>query len=98
MLDDYFSSNDFLASVEAGSTTLDGNMTSTNSFTASSPAVALSPTAPRFAAQPYQLTSASQCADSGIGLNYMAGQISGSGTAEGDDDVFIIEENGNEST
>uniref|UniRef100_A0A0K8TRM4 Putative gata zinc finger domain-containing protein 7-like isoform x4 n=1 Tax=Tabanus bromius TaxID=304241 RepID=A0A0K8TRM4_TABBR len=86
VLDDYFSSNEFLASVEAGAS-FDGStmMNSTSTPT--------TPMAQQFVPQSHQLIS-SPFADSGIGLNYMASHgISNSNMAEGDDDVFIVETN-----
>ncbi|XP_055371855.1 eukaryotic translation initiation factor 4E-binding protein Mextli isoform X2 [Condylostylus longicornis] len=88
VLDDYFSSNEFLASVEAGAAFDNVMINST-----STPTTPLTG-GPTFAPQSHQLISSTPFADSGIGLNYMAGQISGNSYVEGDDDVFIIEENG----
>ncbi|XP_055915793.1 eukaryotic translation initiation factor 4E-binding protein Mextli isoform X2 [Eupeodes corollae] len=80
VLDDYFSSNEFLASVEAGAA-FDGSMVSP----ISTPSTPMGP--PQFVmGTPLQM--APPLADSGIGLNYMAGQISNT-MAEGDDDVFV---------
>lgn len=91
VLDDYFSSNEFLASVEAGAS-FDGtgmiNSTSTPT----------TPLAPPFVPASHQLIS-SPFADSGIGLNYMASHgISSSNMIEGDDDVFIVETNDSSAT
>lgn len=80
VLDDYFSSNEFLASVEAGAA-FDGSMLNSTS-------TPTTPMAAPFTPSSHQLIS-SPFADSGIGLNYMAGQISN--PVEGDDDVFIVE-------
>lgn len=80
VLDDYFSSNEFLASVEAGAA-FDGSIVSP----ISTPSTPMGQ--PQFMmGTPLQM--APPLADSGIGLNYMAGQISNTMT-EGDDDVFV---------
>lgn len=93
MLDDYFSSSDFLASVEAGAA-YDSAVT-----TPTTPSVMI-PAA-------HQLNTSSPFADSGIGLNFMGQSQSGRTLAlqtpnkvtnnnnnhstEVDDDVFIVE-------
>ncbi|CAD7080085.1 unnamed protein product [Hermetia illucens] len=85
VLDDYFSSNEFLASFEAGAA-FDGSSTLLSSST--TPTTPLS--AP-FIPSAHPLVS-SPFADSGIGLNYMASHgIANSNIPEGDDDVFIVE-------
>lgn len=87
-MDDYFSSNEFLASFEAGAA-FDGSSTLLSSST--TPTTPLS--AP-FIPSAHPLVS-SPFADSGIGLNYMASHgIANSNIPEGDDDVFIVEPSG----
>ncbi|XP_055852173.1 eukaryotic translation initiation factor 4E-binding protein Mextli isoform X2 [Episyrphus balteatus] len=81
VLDDYFSSNEFLASVEAGAA-FDGSMVSP----ISTPSTPMGGPPQFIMGTPLQM--APPLADSGIGLNYMAGQISNT-MAEGDDDVFV---------
>lgn len=78
VLDDYFSSNEFLASVEMGS-----------SFDL--PSSLASPVTPM--AGQHQLITGSPFVDSGVGLDSMAGGMSsmGSNCIEVDDDVFIVD-------
>lgn len=81
VLDDYFSSNEFLASVEMGS-----------SFDL--PSSLASPVTPMAAGQ-HPLITGSPFVDSGVGLDVMAaagGQlVSGGNCIEVDDDVFIVD-------
>lgn len=85
VLDDYFSSNEFLQTAEA-SAAFDGMMNSTSS-TSSTPnaSVPLS----------HQLNSSSPFADSGIGLNMMStsstSRLLNNNSVDVDDDVFIVE-------
>lgn len=95
MLDDYFSSSDFLASVDAGAA-YDSAVT-----TPTTPSVMIPAS--------HQLTTSSSFADSGIGLNFMGQSQSGrplgslasrkagnnnnnnNRSTDVDDDVFIVE-------
>lgn len=82
VLDDYFSSNEFLQTAEA-SAALEG----LNS-TASTPTM----TAPAAIPLSHQLNSSSPFADSGIGLNMMSSsRLLNNNSVEVDDDVFIVE-------
>lgn len=93
MLEDYFSSNEFLASVEMGAL-YDGSSVTT-------PTTPMSSMPPQFIPAAHQLNSSSPFADSGIGLNIMASSTPTGGvrTANAnnhnlddvDDDVFIVE-------
>lgn len=89
VLDDYFSSNEFLQTVEA-SAAYDGMMNSTSS-TSSTPTM----TAPPMIPISHQLNSSSPFADSGIGLNMMASatsrMLNNNNSVDIDDDVFIVE-------
>ncbi|XP_065095266.1 eukaryotic translation initiation factor 4E-binding protein Mextli isoform X2 [Ochlerotatus camptorhynchus] len=78
VLDDYFSSNEFLASVEMGS-----------SFDL--PSSLASPVTPM--AGQHQLITGSPFVDSGVGLDAMAGGMGsmGGNCIEVDDDVFIVD-------
>lgn len=83
VLDDYFSSNEFLQTSEA-SAAYDGMMNST----ASTPTATVPPS--------YQLNSSSPFADSGIGLNMMSSSRlvnnnNNNNSVDIDDDVFIVE-------
>lgn len=92
VLDDYFSSNEFLQTAEA-SAAYDGMMNSTSS-TASTPTM----TAPAVIPISHQLNSSSPFADSGIGLNMMSSvttRLLNNNSVDIDDDVFIVE-NGND--
>lgn len=83
VLDDYFSSNEFLQTAEA-SAALEGSMNST----ASTPTLTAPPAIPIS----HQLNSSSPFADSGIGLNMMASsRLLNSNSLDIDDDVFIVE-------
>ncbi|XP_067624428.1 eukaryotic translation initiation factor 4E-binding protein Mextli isoform X2 [Eurosta solidaginis] len=82
VLDDYFSSAEFLASVEAGAA-FDGSIVSPIS-TPSTPMAA----APQFMMGTPLHSAAPPLADSGIGLNYMATQGANYGVNDGDDEVF----------
>ncbi|XP_037047723.1 eukaryotic translation initiation factor 4E-binding protein Mextli isoform X1 [Bradysia coprophila] len=83
VLDDYFSSNEFLQTAEA-SAALDGSMNST----ASTPTM----TAPASIPLSHQLNSSSPFADSGIGLNMMSSsRLLNNNSVDIDDDVFIVE-------
>ncbi|XP_011191487.1 eukaryotic translation initiation factor 4E-binding protein Mextli isoform X2 [Zeugodacus cucurbitae] len=81
VLDDYFSSAEFLASVEAGAA-FDGSIVSPIA-TPSTPM-----TAPQFMMGTPLHAAAPPLADSGIGLNYMAVQGVNSNVHDGDDEVF----------
>lgn len=76
VLDDYFSSNEFLASVEMGS-----------SFDL--PSSLASPVTPM--AGQHQLITGSPFVDSGVGLDAMAIGGGGGNCIEVDDDVFIVD-------
>lgn len=92
VLDDYFSSNEFLQTAEA-SAAYDGMLNSTSS-TSSTPTM----TAPAIIPISHQLNSSSPFADSGIGLNMMSSVTTRSlnnNSVDIDDDVFIVE---NDST
>lgn len=82
VLDDYFSSNEFLASVEMGS-----------SFDL--PSSLASPVTPMAGPGQHPLITGSPFVDSGVGLDVMAaGQLVGGGAGnciEVDDDVFIVD-------
>uniref|UniRef100_D3TP11 Hypothetical conserved protein n=1 Tax=Glossina morsitans morsitans TaxID=37546 RepID=D3TP11_GLOMM len=86
VLDDYFSSAEFLASLEAGAA-FDGSLVSP----ISTPSATMT-AAPQFAAStPLQNVASPLNADSGIGLNFMSPTIANNNSnsnAEGDDDVF----------
>ncbi|XP_030569001.1 eukaryotic translation initiation factor 4E-binding protein Mextli isoform X1 [Drosophila novamexicana] len=86
VLDDYFSSSEFLASMEAGAA-FDGTSLVSPVTTPSTPLPGSGP--PQF-----MLSNALPLADSGIGLNYAAGQANNNG--DGDDEVFA-ESNGSSS-
>ncbi|KRG03661.1 eukaryotic translation initiation factor 4E-binding protein Mextli isoform X3 [Drosophila mojavensis] len=79
VLDDYFSSSEFLASMEAGAA-FDGTSMVSPVTTPSTPLPGSGP--PQF-----MLGNALPLADSGIGLNYAAGQ--GNNNGDGDDEVFV---------
>ncbi|XP_023179890.1 eukaryotic translation initiation factor 4E-binding protein Mextli isoform X2 [Drosophila hydei] len=79
VLDDYFSSSEFLASMEAGAA-FDGTSLVSPVTTPSTPLPGSGP--PQF-----MLGNALPLADSGIGLNYAAGQ--GNNNGDGDDEVFV---------
>ncbi|XP_004521863.1 eukaryotic translation initiation factor 4E-binding protein Mextli isoform X2 [Ceratitis capitata] len=81
VLDDYFSSAEFLASVEAGAA-FDGSIVSPIA-TPSTPMAA-----PQFMMGTPLHAAAPPLADSGIGLNYMAVQGVNSNMHDGDDEVF----------
>ncbi|KAJ6649778.1 Eukaryotic translation initiation factor 4E-binding protein Mextli, partial [Pseudolycoriella hygida] len=86
VLDDYFSSNEFLQTAEA-SAAYEGMMNSTSS-TSSTPTMA----APAVIPLSHQLNSSSPFADSGIGLNMMSSaRLLNNNSVDIDDDVFIIE-------
>lgn len=92
VLDDYFSSNEFLQTAEA-SAAYDGMLNSVSS-TASTPTM----TAPAVIPISHQLNSSSPFADSGIGLNMMSSvttRLLNNNSVDIDDDVFIVE-NGND--
>lgn len=76
VLDDYFSSAEFLASMEAGAA-FDGSMASPIS----------TPTTPMTGA-PQFIMGTPLATDSGIGLNYMSSSNSNN-NQDGDDDVFV---------
>lgn len=78
MLDDYFSSSEFLASIEAGAA-FDGTSLVSPVTTPSTPLPGSGP--PQF-----MMGNPLPLADSGIGLNYAAGQ--GNNNGDGDDEVF----------
>ncbi|XP_034472005.1 eukaryotic translation initiation factor 4E-binding protein Mextli isoform X3 [Drosophila innubila] len=78
VLDDYFSSSEFLASMEAGAA-FDGTSLVSPVTTPSTPLPGSGP--PQF-----MMGNPLPLADSGIGLNYAAGQ--GNNNGEGDDEVF----------
>lgn len=78
-MDDYFSSSEFLASMEAGAA-FDGTSMVSPVTTPSTPLPGSGP--PQF-----MLGNALPLADSGIGLNYAAGQ--GNNNGDGDDEVFV---------
>lgn len=75
VLDDYFSSAEFLASIEAGAA-FDGSMVSPIS----------TPTTPMTGA-PQFVMGTPLATDSGIGLNYMSS--ANNNNQDGDDDVFV---------
>ncbi|XP_050319842.1 eukaryotic translation initiation factor 4E-binding protein Mextli isoform X4 [Bactrocera neohumeralis] len=81
VLDDYFSSAEFLASVEAGAA-FDGSIVSP----ITTPSTPMS--APQFMMGTPLHAAAPPLADSGIGLNYMAVQGVNSSLHDGDDEVF----------
>ncbi|XP_036226172.2 eukaryotic translation initiation factor 4E-binding protein Mextli isoform X3 [Bactrocera oleae] len=81
VLDDYFSSAEFLASVEAGAA-FDGSIVSP----ITTPSTPMS--APQFMMGTPLHAAAPPLADSGIGLNYMAVQGVNSSVHDGDDEVF----------
>nr|XP_036226177.1 eukaryotic translation initiation factor 4E-binding protein Mextli isoform X8 [Bactrocera oleae] len=81
VLDDYFSSAEFLASVEAGAA-FDGSIVSP----ITTPSTPMS--APQFMMGTPLHAAAPPLADSGIGLNYMAAQGVNSSVHDGDDEVF----------
>ncbi|KAL9926332.1 eukaryotic translation initiation factor 4E-binding protein Mextli isoform X1 [Glossina fuscipes] len=87
VLDDYFSSAEFLASLEAGAA-FDGSLVSP----ITTPSATMT-AAPQFAVStPLQNMASPLNADSGIGLNLMTPTIANNNSnsnAEGDDDVFI---------
>ncbi|EDV99092.1 eukaryotic translation initiation factor 4E-binding protein Mextli isoform X2 [Drosophila grimshawi] len=83
VLDDYFSSSEFLASIEAGAA-FDGTSLVSPVTTPSTPLPGSGP--PQF-----MMGNALPLADSGINLNYVAGQ--GNNNGDGDDEVFV-ESNG----
>jgi len=87
VLDDYFSSNEFLQTAEA-SAAYDGMINSTSS-TSSTPTM----TAPAIIPISHQLNSSSPFADSGIGLNMMSAtqRLLNNNSVDIDDDVFIVE-------
>ncbi|XP_017855265.2 eukaryotic translation initiation factor 4E-binding protein Mextli isoform X1 [Drosophila busckii] len=90
VLDDYFSSSEFLASMEAGAA-FDGTSLVSPVTTPSTPLPGAGP--PQFMmGNALPLT----VADSGIGLNYAAGQ--GNNNGDGDDEVFAESTAGNGST
>ncbi|KAM8716669.1 hypothetical protein ACLKA7_003530 [Drosophila subpalustris] len=78
VLDDYFSSSEFLASMEAGAA-FDGTSLVSPVTTPSTPLPGSGP--PQF-----MMGNPLPLADSGIGLNYAAGQ--GNNNGDGDDEVF----------
>lgn len=78
VLDDYFSSSEFLASIEAGAA-FDGTSLVSPVTTPSTPLPGSGP--PQF-----MMGNPLPLADSGIGLNYAAGQ--GNNNGDGDDEVF----------
>ncbi len=87
VLDDYFSSNEFLQTAEA-SAAYDGMM-STSSSTSTPTMTAPVPIS-------HQLNSSSPFADSGIGLNMMSSssissRLLNNNSVDIDDDVFIVE-------
>ncbi|XP_049304468.1 eukaryotic translation initiation factor 4E-binding protein Mextli isoform X5 [Bactrocera dorsalis] len=81
VLDDYFSSAEFLASVEAGAA-FDGSIVSP----ITTPSTPMS--APQFMMGTPLHAAAPPLADSGIGLNYMAVQGVNNSLHDGDDEVF----------
>lgn len=86
VLDDYFSSNEFLQTAEA-SAAYEGMMNSTSS-TSSTPTMAT----PTVIPISHQLNSSSPFADSGIGLNMMSStRLLNNNSVDIDDDVFIVE-------
>ncbi|KAH8271985.1 hypothetical protein KR044_012813 [Drosophila immigrans] len=85
VLDDYFSSSEFLASMEAGAA-FDGTSLVSPVTTPSTPLPGSGP--PQF-----MMGNSLPLADSGIGLNYAAGQ--GNNNGDGDDEVFAEPANGN---
>lgn len=88
VLDDYFSSNEFLQTAEA-SAAYDGMLNSTSS-TSSAPTI----TAPAIIPVSHQLNSSHPFADSGIGLNMMSSatqRLLNNNSVDIDDDVFIVE-------
>lgn len=90
VLDDYFSSNEFLASVEAGAAFEASTHMNTSIGSLGSVSATIHPAS-------HQLISASPFVDSGIGLNMMGSSSSGTinnNSIDVDDDVFIVE-NGN---
>lgn len=78
VLDDYFSSSEFLASMEAGAA-FDGTSLVSPVTTPSTPLPGSGP--PQF-----MMGNPLPLADSGIGLNFAAGQ--GNNNGDGDDEVF----------
>ncbi|XP_075153860.1 eukaryotic translation initiation factor mextil isoform X2 [Haematobia irritans] len=90
VLDDYFSSAEFLASMEAGAA-FDGTMASPIS-TPTTPMTG----APQFIMGTPLHTSSPLATDSGIGLNYMSSANSNN-NQDGDDDVFVDGNNINKS-
>ncbi|KAH8377140.1 hypothetical protein KR093_003685 [Drosophila rubida] len=84
VLDDYFSSSEFLASMEAGAA-FDGTSLVSPVTTPSTPLPGAGP--PQF-----MMGNSLPLADSGIGLNYVAGQ--GNNNGDGDDEVFAEPANG----
>ncbi|XP_060666438.1 eukaryotic translation initiation factor 4E-binding protein Mextli isoform X1 [Drosophila nasuta] len=85
VLDDYFSSSEFLASIEAGAA-FDGTSLVSPVTTPSTPLPGSGP--PQF-----MMGNPLPLADSGIGLNYAAGQ--GNNNGDGDDEVFAEPVNAN---
>ncbi|XP_061398192.1 eukaryotic translation initiation factor 4E-binding protein Mextli isoform X1 [Musca vetustissima] len=81
VLDDYFSSAEFLASMEAGAA-FDGSMTSPIS----------TPTTPMTGA-PQFIMGTPLATDSGIGLNYMSSTANNNNNQDVDDDVFVDSSN-----
>uniref|UniRef100_A0A1L8DR40 Putative eukaryotic translation initiation factor 4e-binding protein mextli n=1 Tax=Nyssomyia neivai TaxID=330878 RepID=A0A1L8DR40_9DIPT len=95
VLDDYFSSSEFLASIDAGGS-FDATIPSYSHQGGSVPSTPLNPFAPPVVPVAHQLGgTTSPFADSGIGLNLLAQSASGSPgnglSIDADDDVFTTE-------
>lgn len=86
VLDDHFSSAEFLASIEAGQA-FDGSMASPIS-TPTTPMTG----APQFAMGTPLHAASPLATDSGIGLNYMS-SVNNNNNQEIDDDVFVDSNN-----
>lgn len=85
MLDEYFTSSEFVSAVEAGAEFALINSTSTNSVTTPTSTIPLS----------HQLNSTSPFVDSGVDLNVMS-QYSAFNQAsiDNDDEVFAVDRSG----
>lgn len=91
ILDEYFTSREFLSGIEAGAELTLNNSPSTASMSG------IGVTTPTTIIPPaHQLNSTSPFVDSGVGLNVMDkyGRIAEQTSVDNDDDVFIVEDDG----
>lgn len=87
ILDEYFASREFLSGIEAGAEFILENSSSTTSMSGTGATIPSS----------HQLNSTSPFVDSGVGLNVLDkyGRIAEQASVDNDDEVFVIEDEGN---